>query len=103
MSTSHDSPYRHYLREWRERRGLHQSQLAKMVGTSTSVISRFETGDRHMKLEMQFKLMGALGIAPAQFFAPPDAPSLDALAARETPERHAEIVKVVQALVRNRD
>ena len=98
MSTSHDKPYRHYLREWREASGLFQEELAAMVGSSPSVISRFETGERHMKIEMQFKLMAALRITPAQFFSPPDQPSLDAIASRVTPERHAEIVKVVKAL-----
>ena len=79
MSTSHDQPYRHYLREWREKRGLLQEELAKAVGSSKSVISRLETGERPIKIEMQFKLMRALQISPAQFFSPPDDPSLDAL------------------------
>jgi transcriptional regulator with XRE-family HTH domain len=52
MSMPTDSPDRHYLREWREKRGLLQDQLAKMVGSSASVISRFETGERGMKIEM---------------------------------------------------
>jgi transcriptional regulator with XRE-family HTH domain len=99
MSTSHDSPYRHYLKEWREHRGLYQEQLARMVGSSASVISRFETGDRHMKLEMQFKFMAALRITPAQFFSPPDQPSLDALVARASPEFRAQLVKMVKAAI----
>ena len=34
MATSHDAPYRHYLREWREFRGLTQDDLALLAGTS---------------------------------------------------------------------
>jgi transcriptional regulator with XRE-family HTH domain len=68
MSMPTDSPDRHYLREWREKRGLLQDQLAKMVGSSASVISRFETGERGMKIEMQFKLAAALRIKVWQLF-----------------------------------
>jgi transcriptional regulator with XRE-family HTH domain len=100
MSTPAGPPeYRHYLREWREKRGLVQEQLAKMVGTSTSVISRFETGERHMKLEMQFKLITALGIKPQQLFFHPDDNELEALLARASPELRAQLVKMVKPLV----
>ena len=99
MSTSHDQPYRHYLREWREKRGLLQHQLAHRVRTSKSVISRLETGERPIKIEMQFKLMRALQISPAQFFSPPDDPSLDALVSGQTPEIRAKIAKMVKAFI----
>jgi transcriptional regulator with XRE-family HTH domain len=99
MATSHDQPYRHYLREWRERRGLLQEQLGQMVGSSKSVISRLETGERPIKIEMQFKLMRALKISPAQFFSPPDRPSLDALVADESLEVRERIAKVVAAFL----
>lgn len=70
---------RHYLREWRIKRGMKQEDLAKAVGTLKSVISRYETGERGISLEMQFKLFQALQIVPGQFFADPDEPSLDAV------------------------
>lgn len=37
-------PPRHFIRQWRDARGLTQEQLADSVGASTSVISRLETG-----------------------------------------------------------
>jgi transcriptional regulator with XRE-family HTH domain len=99
MSTSHDEPIRHYLREWREHRGLHQEQLAKMVGTSKSVISRFEIGERHMKFEMQIKIMRALKITPPQFFSPPDPNLLENLVARLTPSDRPQVAKIVKTYV----
>jgi transcriptional regulator with XRE-family HTH domain len=96
VRTSHDTPYRHYLREWREHRGLLQSDLAAMVGTAASVISRYETGDRRIHLEMQFRLMAALKITPAQFFSPPGELSLDDLTAGCSPEDKRRIGKLVQ-------
>ena len=71
MATSHGSPYRHYLREWREHCGFKQEELAALTGISSSVISRYETGNRRIHTETQFKLMQALGITPSQFFSPP--------------------------------
>ena len=99
MTTPHDQPDRHYLREWREKRGLLQEQLAKMVGSSKSVISRLETGERPIKMEMQFKLWRALRIRPAQFFSPPGDPSLDALVSGESPEVRSRIAKFVKAFL----
>jgi transcriptional regulator with XRE-family HTH domain len=103
MVTSHDTPYRHYLREWREFRGWKQDELAKRVDTSKSVISRYETGDRGISLDMQFRLMWALGITPAQFFAPPEQPSLDALAAGESPGQRRRLVNLVKAFIDRAD
>ena len=99
MATSHDQPYRHYLKEWREHRGLMQAELAKMVDTAASVISRYETGDRRIHLEMQFKLMQALRISPAQFFSPPSDEELYAQLDRATPEERRRIGIAVKALL----
>jgi DNA-binding XRE family transcriptional regulator len=103
MATSHDAPYRHYLREWREFRGLLQADLASRVGCATSAISRFETGDRRIYLEMQFRLFAALNITPAQFFSPPDQPSLDALASGATPDDRRRIGNLVKAFLAGGD
>ncbi|HME05132.1 MAG TPA: helix-turn-helix transcriptional regulator [Solirubrobacteraceae bacterium] len=73
MATSHDEPLRHYLREWREFRGLTQDDLALLAGATEGVIADYETGERRISLEMQFKLMWALNITSAQFFEPPPA------------------------------
>jgi transcriptional regulator with XRE-family HTH domain len=102
MSTSDDSgprPVRHYLREWRIKRGLHQEQLAELVGSSGSVLSRYETGERHIKFDMQLKLMQALGITAAQFFTHPDDTELEALIARLKPEDRARVAKIVKTFL----
>jgi transcriptional regulator with XRE-family HTH domain len=73
MANSHDAPHRHYLREWREFRGLTQDDLALLAGTSEGVIADCETGERGISLEMQYKLMWALNVTAAQLIAPPPA------------------------------
>jgi transcriptional regulator with XRE-family HTH domain len=72
MANSRDAPRRHYLREWREFRGLTQDDLSLLAGTSRNEIADYETGERSIRLEMQFKLIWALGITSAQFFEPPE-------------------------------
>jgi transcriptional regulator with XRE-family HTH domain len=76
-----DAPpkYRHYLKEWRQHRKMRQEDLANLLGTSKTVVSRWERGSRGLDLRTQFRLMAALDITPAEFFAPPDKPPFDAL------------------------
>jgi transcriptional regulator with XRE-family HTH domain len=72
MANWHDAPRRHYLREWREFRGLTQDDLSLLAGTSQNEIADCETGERRISLEMQYKLTWALNITAAQFFEPPE-------------------------------
>lgn len=80
METSNDRPVSHYLKEWRLKRNLSQLELARAVGTTKSIVSRWEAGNCAITMRMMIKLMDALKIMPNQFFAPPDRPSLDVLA-----------------------
>ena len=45
----------------RREKGLTQSQLAKLIGTSQSAIHRIEKGDQNTSLEMIKKISTALG------------------------------------------
>ena len=103
MATEPDPPPkaapRHYLREWREFRNLRQEDLAERAGVSESVISRYETGRRGITLKMQIKLMRVLDIMPNQFWSPPDAPSLDALAAGLSPSKRKLLVSIVRVML----
>ena len=64
--------FRHYLREWREFRGLRQEDLAQKVGAYPSIVSRYETGDRRLTLEMAYKLCQALDIDLSELLVPPE-------------------------------
>jgi transcriptional regulator with XRE-family HTH domain len=54
-------PFTHYLRQHREARGMLQAELAKKCGTHSSIISRFETGDRGLTFEMAATIARELG------------------------------------------
>ena len=53
---------------YRKRRGLSQSQLAEQVNISRTHMSRIETADCAVSLDVVFDLCDALEIAPAQLF-----------------------------------
>jgi transcriptional regulator with XRE-family HTH domain len=72
--------HRHYLRDWRENRGLTQGELGAKIGSHKGVISRYETGAREPSFAVMFKLCEALGITVQQFFEAPSGDRLTALA-----------------------
>ena len=74
-----DPGFKIYLREWRQKRGLTQDQLATLTAADKSMISRYERWQRGLTLEMLFKLCSALRITPAQFFSDPEEESADAM------------------------
>ena len=68
--SSHDEPFRHYLRERRLARGLSLGELAQLAETDEAAIAGYESGD-NIPIEMQSRLMEVLDIRPPQFFKPP--------------------------------
>jgi transcriptional regulator with XRE-family HTH domain len=70
--------FQHGMRAWRLRRGLRQKDLAKLVGTEKSLISRYENGVTGMTFELMLKVMQALNITPNEFYAgPPEGDDTD--------------------------
>lgn len=53
-----------YLSAWRRFRHLSQAQLAEAVGTSLSMISHLETGERGLSSKWLRRLAPALGTTP---------------------------------------
>lgn len=88
---------KHYLKEWRLKSNLSQLELARKIGTTKSIVSRWEAGDCAITMRMMFKLMDALEIMPNQFFAPPDRPSLEDLAAGHDDKKVGEARKLLKA------
>ena len=66
-----NAPWRHYLREWRLERGLSLNDLSLATGVTKEMISRYETYKRGLSIDVQYRLIAALGIQPSQFFHPP--------------------------------
>lgn len=90
--------HRHYLRRWREVRGLSQEELAAKLKTTKSVVSRWENGERGIHMEMQFRLFDVLRITPAQFFADPEDEWARTVASVRTSLLREHIIREVKRL-----
>lgn len=91
-------PFRLYIAEWRENRGLSQQQLGDRLGTSDVTISRWETGKRRPDLNAQAAVAEALDIDPFDLRRHPDTPSADDLLRDQPPEIREQAIKLIIAI-----
>lgn len=71
-------PRRHFLKAWRENRGLTQEQLADRLGTHKGQVSNWENYRRDITLGVQMALAEALDMDnPGDIFRDPAQPSAD--------------------------
>lgn len=59
---------RHYVKQWREYRGLTQEQLADRVDKSRGLISQIESGTTGLAEDMIYALAEAFRCAPGDLF-----------------------------------
>jgi transcriptional regulator with XRE-family HTH domain len=91
------------LRAWREHRNLSQEALAERVGTTGTVISMLESGDRGLSAKWLRKLGDALNIAPGHLLDhdPRNLPTdILEIWMNADPEQQRQLVHVAKALVR---
>lgn len=100
-------PFRMFLREWRQHRGLTQQQLADRMmiddtgrSADKGQISRWENQTRGITLEVQSALATALNIEIADLFRDPAQPSADELLRRASPELKRQAFAVIETLLR---
>jgi len=75
MQKNKNKPALCYLRTHRRNWGLTQKELAKLIGSASSVqISRYENGKRNPKIEVALACQVIFGIPPSTMF--PDAYAL---------------------------
>ena len=77
-------PKLHYMREWRKERDMTQLALAKAIGSTKSLVSRYEAGSVGMSLDLIFRTIEALNIGLEEFFDHPKR-------AKRTPARLREV------------
>ncbi|MBP3294495.1 MAG: helix-turn-helix domain-containing protein, partial [Clostridia bacterium] len=64
-----DYSFGNFLRELRERRGLSQYQLGKLVGVSNKAVSKWENGSSMPKSPILFRLSELLGVTVDELLA----------------------------------
>ena len=93
-------PFKLFIAEWREEKGLTQQQLADRLGTSDVTVSRWETKARQPDLKAQAAIAEALGIEPPDLLRDPDTPSADALLRDQPQEVIDQAIRLIQAIRR---
>ncbi|MBQ2996247.1 MAG: helix-turn-helix transcriptional regulator [Oscillibacter sp.] len=71
MQKQQQDKYRHLglnIAYYRKEKGLSQSRLAELVNISRTHMSRIETADCAVSLDVVFDICDALGIKPARLF-----------------------------------
>ena len=76
---------RHYLKQWRKRRGLTQDQLAERVERTRGLIAQYESGQTEMPESMIYALAHALAIDTWDLF-------------KTNPEKEGELVDITDEL-----
>ena len=93
-------PTRHFLREWREVKGLTQQQVADRLDTGKDQVSRFENYKRKMTLDAAAAFADALGIDTLAIFRDPAVPSADELLRKATPEQRRQAFAILETLLK---
>jgi len=93
-------PFRLFLAEWRESKGLSQEALGGRLGVTDVTVSRWETGKRRPDLSAQAAIAEALGIEIVDLFRHPDQPSADAMLRDQPREVQEQAIRLIQALRR---
>jgi phage repressor protein C with HTH and peptisase S24 domain len=82
----------HFLKAWREHRGLTQEQLAEAAGTGKMQISRLERAERRLTVDWMIRLAKPLGLEPADLMrAPPEDSTMDGPARQSPPNGAARL------------
>lgn len=58
------------IREWREGRGMPQSELTHHLGISQGTLSRIESGERTPSIDLMLRVCRALDITPNDLLLP---------------------------------
>lgn len=88
-----------FIKEWRQRKGLTQEQLATRLDTNKGQVSKLERGDQRMNDYWILGISEALGISPGDLLTPPDRPTLDDLLREASQEQVSKIRDIVRAFL----
>jgi transcriptional regulator with XRE-family HTH domain len=92
-------PIRWYLKEWRVHKGLTLERMAERLETNKGQVSKLERGEQRMNDSWLAGYAEALGIEPSQLLRDPEAPNLNDLLLKATPEQIEKIKTIVSVII----
>lgn len=91
----------HYIREWRNYRGLTQDEVAEAMNVSKGTISRVETGDSPYSQDILEGLAVVLDTDPASLLRPPvESEALWSLWRRAQPSERQQLTEMAKVIVK---
>jgi transcriptional regulator with XRE-family HTH domain len=91
------------LREWRLKKGLRLEDVAQALGTSKSMISRYERDELGIRAEVLFRLLAVLNLTPNELMTDPaelpEDGSPEGYAARAGPDKRKGIMNDLNLVV----
>lgn len=98
-------PNENFVAAWRDRRGMTQQQLADAIGTTGSVVSLLESGDRQLTPKWLRRIASAFGVPTGYLLEHhPDNLPADVVEvwARLPDEKKADAMRMLEALASKR-
>ena len=90
-----------FIRQWRKKAGMNQSDLAEVLGVSTATVSQIENAETGYKQEYLERIAEAVGCDPADLLVrgPEDPQPIWRLWDGATAAQRKQIVRVAAALL----
>lgn len=93
-------PIRWFLREWREKVGLTQEQLAERLETNKGQISKLENSRQRVNDDWLNGYAVALDIEPGDLLRDPERPTIDDLLKGVSEAERDQAISVLRALLK---
>lgn len=91
-------PFRHYILEWMEKKGVNQERLAGRLDCESSTISKLLTGRQRLSDVWLSGIATALDVEVADLFRDPSQPSRDELLADLSDEQKKIVTNLINVL-----
>jgi len=91
-------PFRHYIPEWMEKKGVNQERLAGRLDCESSTISKLLTGRQRLSDVWLSGIAAALDVEVADLFRDPKQPTREELLAGLTEDQKRTVITLINAL-----
>lgn len=91
-------PFKHYIREWMDYRGVNQERLAGRLEVESSTVSKLLTGRQRLSDVWLSGIAGALDVEVADLFRDPNRPTREELLAGLTDDQVSQVIQIINVL-----
>lgn len=93
-------PFRHYIREWMDKKAINQERLAGRLDVEASTVSKLLTGRMRLSDVWLSRIAWALDVEVSDLLQDPEAPSREALLEGLDEDQKATVINLIEMLKR---